>query len=64
VNSIKRFSDRNVWPLGQRSEIRKRIASESLQKIRTKFCEVAGRGAAERNIADRENSDKLTETNS
>jgi len=42
VNSFKCFSDRKIWPSGQRSEIRKRIASESLQKIRTKFYEVAG----------------------
>jgi len=42
VNSSKCVSGGNVWPLGQRAEIRERIASESLQKIRTKFYEVAG----------------------
>ena len=42
VNCFKCVSDGNVWPPGQRAEIRKRIASESLQKLRTKFCEVAG----------------------
>ena len=42
ANSFKCFSYRNVWPPGQRAEIRERIASESLQKILTKFCEVAG----------------------
>jgi len=31
-----------MLPPGQRAEIRERIASESLRKIRTKFCEVAG----------------------
>jgi len=36
------FSDRNIWPLGQRAEIRERIASEALQKMRIKFYEVAG----------------------
>jgi len=33
---------RNVWPLAQRAEIRERIASESLQKTRTKSYDVAG----------------------
>ena len=42
MNSSKCFSDGNVWPPGQRAETRERIASESLQKIRTKFYEVAG----------------------
>jgi len=42
VDSFKSFSDRNVWPPWQRSEIRERIGSESLQKIRAKFYEVAG----------------------
>ena len=41
VNCFKFVSDRNVWPLGQRAEIRERIVSESLRKIRTKFYEVA-----------------------
>jgi len=36
------FSDRNVWPQGQRAEIRERIASKSLQTFRTKFYEIAG----------------------
>ena len=36
------FSDRNIWSPGQRAEILERIASESLQKIRMKFYEVAG----------------------
>ena len=31
-----------IWLPGQRAETRERIASESLQKIRTKFYEVAG----------------------
>jgi len=42
VNCFKCVSDGNVWTPGQRAEIRKRIASESLQKIRKKFYEVAG----------------------
>jgi len=42
VNSSKCVSDGNVWSPGQRTEIRERIASESLHKIRTKFYEVAG----------------------
>jgi len=42
VNSFKYVSDGNLWPPGQWAEIRERIASESLQKIRTKFYEVAG----------------------
>jgi len=42
VNSLKCVSDGNVWPPGQRVKIREKIASESLQKIRTKFYEVAG----------------------
>ena len=42
VNSSKCFSDGNIWLAGQRAETRERIASESLQKIRTKFYEVAG----------------------
>ena len=41
VNSFKCFYDRNVWPPGQKADIRERIASESLQKILTKFYEVA-----------------------
>ena len=41
-NSSKCFFDINVWPTGQGAEIRERIASRSLQKIRTKFYEVAG----------------------
>jgi len=40
--SFKCFSHRNVWPPGQRTEIRERIASESLQTTRTKFYKVAG----------------------
>ena len=36
------FSERNVCPPGKWAEIRERIASESLQKIHTKFYEVAG----------------------
>ena len=36
------FSERNIWPPGQRAEIRERNASKSLQKIRRKFYEVAG----------------------
>jgi len=36
------FSARNIWPPGPRAEIREGIASESLQKIRRKFYEVAG----------------------
>jgi len=40
VNTFKCISDGNVWPPGQRAEIRERIASESLQKSRTKFYEV------------------------
>ena len=36
------FSDRNVWPPGQRPEILEKIAPESLQKIRAKFYEIAG----------------------
>jgi len=32
----------DVWSPGQRAEMRERIASESLQKIRKKFYEVAG----------------------
>jgi len=39
---LSSVSNGNVWPPGQRAEIRERIASESLQKIRTKFYEVAG----------------------
>ena len=42
VNCFKFVSDRNVWPPGQRAEIRERIVSDSLLKIRTKFYEVAG----------------------
>jgi len=42
VNCFKCVSDGNVWPPGQRAEIRERIASESSQKILTKFYEVAG----------------------
>jgi len=42
VNCFKFVSDRNVWPLGQRAEIRERIVSESLRKIGTKSYEVAG----------------------
>jgi len=42
ANSSKCLSDGNVWLPGQRAETRERIASESLQKIRTKFYEVAG----------------------
>jgi len=42
VNCFKFVSDRNVWPPGQRAEIRERIVSESLRKIRTKFYEVTG----------------------
>ena len=42
VNSFKCVSDGNVWPPGQRAEIREEIASESLQKIRIKFYDVAG----------------------
>jgi len=42
VNSFDCVSDGNVWLPGKRAEIRKRIASESLQKIRTTFYEVAG----------------------
>jgi len=42
ANSFKCFIDKNIWPPGQRAEMRKRIASKSLQKIRTKFYEVAG----------------------
>ena len=42
VNSSKCVSDWNVWPPGQRAEIRERIACALLQKTRTKFCEVAG----------------------
>jgi len=42
VNCFKFVSDRNVWPPRQRAEIRERIVSESLRKIRTKFYEVAG----------------------
>ena len=42
VTSFKCVCDWNVWPPGQRVEIHERIASESLQKIRTKFYEVAG----------------------
>ena len=42
VNSFKCVPDGNVWPAAQRAAIRERIASESLQKIRTKFYEVAG----------------------
>jgi len=42
VNSFKCVSDGNFWPPGQRAEIRERIASESLQKIRTKFYEGPG----------------------
>jgi len=42
VISFKCVSDGNVWPPGQRAEIRERNASESLQKTRTKFYEVAG----------------------
>jgi len=39
---LSSVSNGNVWPPGQRAEIPERIASESLQKIRTKFYEVAG----------------------
>jgi len=42
ANSFKCVYDGNVWPPGQRAEIRDRIASESLRKIRTKFYGVAG----------------------
>jgi len=42
ANYFKCFPDGNAWPPGQRAEIRERIASESLQKIRAKFYEVAG----------------------
>jgi len=42
VNSSKWLTDRSVWTPGQRAEIRERIDSKSLQKIRTKFYEVAG----------------------
>jgi len=42
VASFKCVCDGNVWPPGQRVEIGERIASESLQKIHTKFYEVAG----------------------
>jgi len=35
------FYDGNAWPPRQIAEIRERIASESLQKIRTKFYKVA-----------------------
>ena len=41
-NSFKCVSDGNVWPSGQRAELRERIASESLQKTHTTFYEVAG----------------------
>jgi len=40
--SFKCVSDGNVWPPGQRAEIHERIDSESLQKVRTTFYEVAG----------------------
>jgi len=36
------FSDRNVWPPGKRAEKHEIMASESLQKMRSKFYEVAG----------------------
>ena len=39
---MKCVSDGNVWPPGQRAEIDDRNASKSLQKICTKFYEVAG----------------------
>jgi len=42
VNSFKCLSNGNVWSPGQRAEIRERFDSESLQKIRIKFCEVSG----------------------
>jgi len=42
VNSFKCVSDGNFCPPGEKAEIRERTASESLQKIRTKFYEVAG----------------------
>ena len=42
VNSFKCGSYGNVWPPGQRAEIRERVASESLQKIRSNVCEVSG----------------------
>jgi len=42
ANSSQCFSDGNVWLPGQRAETRERIASESLQKTRTKLYDVAG----------------------
>jgi len=42
LNFSKCVYDGNIWPPGQRAEIRAKIASEILQKIRTKFYEVAG----------------------
>jgi len=42
ANSFNCFSDINVWPPGQSAEMRERIASESLEKTRTKFYNIAG----------------------
>ena len=42
VNSFKCVSEGNFWPPGQKAEIRERIASESLQKIRTKLYQGPG----------------------
>jgi len=39
---FKCFSDRLIWPPEQKTEVRERMAPESLQKIRTKFYKVAG----------------------
>jgi len=40
----------DVWSPGQRAEMRERIASESLQKIRKKFYEVAGHVGRVKNV--------------
>jgi len=45
-------SDGYVWPPRQRAEIRERIASESLQKIRAKFYEIAGHVWVELKLLD------------
>ena len=42
VNSFKCFSDGNVWPPGQRAELRERITFLIITENRTKFYEVAG----------------------
>ena len=75
VNFFNCVSDGNVWSSGQRTEIRERIASESLQKIRTKFYEVAGHVGRVKTVVTNhlltmfrsrihKNWDKLTEVNS